>query len=184
MKSYSVIALTLILAGCQLEPEDSGDVDCVTTNDFGEQILCDHNEARTEAVNPTPNPMLPAMTWNDDLANIAQGYAEQCKWEHNPDRSDTFNTYVGENLFAQYGSVPSSLDVVQNWMDEQQFYDYDTNGCSGVCGHYTQVVWRESTELGCAIHLCDEVEGLSWSDVYLVVCNYAPGGNYNGVRPY
>ncbi|KAF4378489.1 hypothetical protein G4B88_027549 [Cannabis sativa] len=60
-------------------------------------------------------------------------------------------------------------------------YDYNSNTCLSenpwACLHYTQVVWRDSTRLGCAKVHCN-VEGI------IVICNYDPPGNYIGQRPY
>ena len=53
-----------------------------------------------------------------------------------------------------------------------------TNSCSGICGHYTQVVWAASLELGCGLSSCP---GLAYGST--IVCNYGPGGN-DGGRPY
>ena len=36
---------------------------------------------------------------------------------------------------------------VDSWVAEASHYDYDTNTCDDVCGHYTQVVWRTSTAM-------------------------------------
>lgn len=52
------------------------------------------------------------------------------------------------------------------------------NTCSGVCGHYTQIVWRATLKLGCAISHCP---GQAFPNA--IVCNYGPGGNPGG-RPY
>jgi pathogenesis-related protein 1 len=56
-------------------------------------------------------------------------------------------------------------------------YDYGSNSCSGVCGHYTQQVWATTTDLGCALKACP-------GGSYMVSCEYGPGGNYQGQRPY
>jgi hypothetical protein len=45
-----------------------------------------------------------------------------------------------------------------------------------VCGHYTQIVWRNTKSVGCAVARGKGVE--VW------VCNYDPPGNYAGQRPY
>lgn len=78
--------------------------------------------------------------WNDELAQVAQNYAEMCQFEHNTARVANQSTFatVGENLFAGTGSTDYTA-AVQSWFDERQHYDYAANTCSAVCGHYTQV---------------------------------------------
>lgn len=52
---------------------------------------------------------------------------------------------------------------------------------------YSQVVWADSSEVGCAAHRCDSVQinaKSSWPNALVVVCNYGPGGNYYGQKPY
>ncbi|KAF5731874.1 pathogenesis-related protein 1-like [Tripterygium wilfordii] len=68
-------------------------------------------------------------------------------------------------------------DVVNLWVAEKANYDYESNSCNGVCGHYTQVVWRKSVRLGCARVGCD-------NGGTFVICSYDPPGNYNGELPY
>jgi hypothetical protein len=125
------------------------------------------------------------LTWDPALAAIAQGWAEQCVdneapiglIDHNPDRSATYPEYVGENVYGS-GGAPSGTDAVALWVSEEADYDYPSNTCSDICGHYTQVVWAATTKVGCGIHTCP---GLAYGGT--VVCNYAPGGN-DGGRPY
>jgi hypothetical protein len=154
------------------------------------ELLAMHNDVRASATNPDPSPALPAMSWNDGLAAVAQDYAEECDWDHNSARSEQYggDVYVGENLAAFTGSDQVNMDqLFSGWENEAQFYDYETNSCQSgeQCGHYTQIVWRESVEVGCGWTQCPQVEGLNgWSDVWILVCNYAPGGNYQGQRPY
>ena len=128
------------------------------------------------------------MTWDDDLEAVAQAWAEQCinveppstLIDHNPGRSANYPGYVGENI-AGGVSPMSAQSAVNLWAAEKQHYDYDSNTCAQgqVCGHYTQVVWATSTKLGCARTTC---AGITYGNG--IVCNYAPGGNYNGQRPY
>ena len=70
-------------------------------------------------------------------------------------------------------------DAVSSWASEAADYDYASNTCAGVCGHYTQVVWATSTKLGCGVSTC---AGLTYG--HTIVCDYAPGGNISGQRPY
>jgi len=59
-------------------------------------------------------------------------------------------------------------------------YTYSTNSCASgkVCGHYTQVVWKNSTKIGCAGVVCSNGGGIIYG------CNYDPPGNYSGQKPY
>ena len=68
--------------------------------------------------------------------------------------------------------------VVDMWMSETAWYHYATNSCDSgqECGHYTQIVWRDTKRVGCAVARGRERE--VW------VCNYDPPGNWAGRRPY
>ena len=79
--------------------------------------------------------------WDDDLADIAQGFADRCVWGHNSARGDSYPGYVGENLYLTTASSVDYTAVVESWEDEKDYYDYDTNSCAAnrQCGHYTQV---------------------------------------------
>lgn len=118
------------------------------------------------------------ITWDNELAAIAKAWADQCEWGHNDARSDDYPVYVGENIFGA-SFMPSGPEVTAVWASEESDYDYESNSCSGICGHYTQIVWADSTKLGCAAASCP-----GGAVTNMVVCNYAPGGNIGGQRPY
>ncbi|XP_074557180.1 pathogenesis-related protein 1A-like [Curcuma longa] len=128
-----------------------------------------HNSARA-AVGVGP------VSWDDTVAAYAQSYAEQrigdCQLVHS-------GGPYGENLFGGSGADFTAADAVGLWVGEQQYYDYDSNSCAAgqVCGHYTQVVWRSSTAIGCARVQCN-------SGGIFIICNYNPPGNFAGQRPY
>jgi pathogenesis-related protein 1 len=96
---------------------------------------------------------------------------------------------LGENLywasperFSSGKSEEQTLspkDVVNSWAGERKDYTYSTNSCARgkVCGHYTQVVWSKTTEIGCGKAVCFDK-----SQVW--VCNYKPPGNIIGQKPY
>jgi pathogenesis-related protein 1 len=112
--------------------------------------------------------------WSDELASRAQDWAQTLlaknQFVHRP------KSPYGENLFEIPGAQASSAEVVGAWVAESKNYDYRSNGCRGTCGHYTQIVWRATTELGCAF-----ARGIR-REVW--VCEYSPPGNWVGKRPY
>lgn len=130
---------------------------------------------------------VPPLRWNATLAATAQQWANACvdqapptgMIDHNAGRSTGYPYYIGENTYAAAGSTINPAQAVGAWASEASQYDYASNTCSGVCGHYTQVVWRSTVEIGCGFAVCPNLQfGAS------LVCNYAPGGNVGGQRPY
>ncbi|KAL4036597.1 hypothetical protein IC575_000155 [Cucumis melo] len=92
-----------------------------------------HNVARAQvSVEP--------LEWDRIVAGFAQQYANQrindCRLVHS-------GGSYGENI-AWSNADLSGKAAVQLWVNEKPFYDYDTNTCAPgkLCGHYTQVVWR------------------------------------------
>lgn len=154
-----------------------------------------HNDVRQQlndgsvSDQPVPDPALPMMGADPLLTQVASEHAARCIWNHNSDRSTRYGElggsgYVGENMSAASGTGPASpAGVVNGWFSEHASYHYASNTCAGMCGHYTQIAWRSSERVGCASHYCESIEGLSWSGV-ITVCDYAPGGNFGGDRPY
>ncbi len=74
--------------------------------------------------------------------------------------------------------------MVSDWESEKAGYNYATDTCSGVCGHYTQLVWRESVELGCGVTTCQSISGLNNGPGEFWVCRYRDAGNFTGRKPY
>jgi hypothetical protein len=136
-----------------------------------------HDVARAAAV-PTPDPPLPGVRWDADVAAVAQAWAEGCVFEHSGAPA------LGENLALFSNPQTTPEEVVQAWASEIAFYDYATDSCAPgeQCGHYTQIVWRDSTGVGCGVAACDDVAGFGAG--LLWVCNYTPPGNFIGQRPY
>jgi hypothetical protein len=138
---------------------------------------------------------LKPLYWSNKLARYAQQWAnhqantQNCYMQHRPHHNGPFKQIYGENLFWASpkrwsdGKVElqqiSIGEVIKSWADEDVDYDYNSNSCraGAQCGHYTQIVWRETQKVGCAIAVCPDKSQL-W------VCNYDPAGNYIGERPY
>ncbi len=120
------------------------------------------------------------MKWSETLANLSQAYANQLAqrgvMEHEP------NSPYGENLAISTAEISYEYST-ELWYSEKPDYDYSTNSCIGgaMCGHYTQIIWKNSTEIGCgsAINQTGTYQGGN-----VVVCKYNPAGNYIGQRPY
>ncbi|PIK36936.1 hypothetical protein BSL78_26229 [Apostichopus japonicus] len=106
-------------------------------------IIGEHNRHRRQ-VTPTAANMN-VLKWDAELAAMAQGWSDQCFFEHgNPENTSPFG-YVGQNLYIRYYSkagqpAPSAAVPIQKWYDEASQYKYADRSCSGVCGHYTQCV--------------------------------------------
>jgi uncharacterized protein YkwD len=115
-----------------------------------------------------------ALTWSDGLAERAQAWADTLLRQREFVHSSR-NPY-GENLFEIMGAPATPAQVVADWASEEVNYDYRANQCHGVCGHYTQIVWRETRQVGCG------VARSSGREVW--VCEYQPRGNWVGRRPY
>jgi uncharacterized protein YkwD len=130
-------------------------------------ILAAHNAIRAHV-------HVPALVWSTRLEALAQDWANRLlaekQFSHRPTGS------YGENLFEITGAAASSAQVVANWATEAWNYDYTSNTCRGVCGHYTQIVWRDTKKVGCAVARGKARE--VW------VCDYDPPGNWAGERPY
>lgn len=117
---------------------------------------------------------VPPLRWSDRLAAHAQEWAahllQEQQFYHRP------HPVFGENLFEISGARALPSDIVGSWASEVRDYSYRTNTCAGVCGHYTQVIWASTREVGCAVARDPARE--VW------VCNYSPPGNWVGERPY
>jgi uncharacterized protein YkwD len=146
-----------------------------------------HNEARSGNLNPPPSPPLPPVTWDATLADVAFNYLSKCQGttlsDHNANRTKDYaalggKDYVGENIYASSGKSVDPAAAVKSWMSEADDFDYDSPNLSAA-GHYTQVVWRTSVRIGCAIVNCPNMKYPN-----NVLCDYAPGGNVNGQKPY
>ena len=82
---------------------------------------------------------VPPLVWSDQLTQVAQDWANHLiatgGFSHRP------NNRYGENLYSISGAIASPAQVVGYWAREARGYDIRSNTCSGVCGHYTQIVW-------------------------------------------
>ena len=137
------------------------------------EILRLHNKARA-AVNVAP------LTWNCTLADYAQKWADGGKLGHSKreQRANLIpNSFVGENITAQSNAGWSIFASGLDWETEKPDWNNATRMCKAgaVCGHYTQMVWRNTTEIGCGI-----TRKAPGDFSLILVCNYNPAGNDGG----
>ena len=113
-------------------------------------------------------PLMP----NCEIMKISQDYAETMPSGHS---STTYHgKWMGENLFWSWGMKLNGAFPVKDWYDEISNYDFKTHSSKGgVTGHFTQVVWKASSEVGIGYYC----QGTSCC----VVGNYYPGGNYGNL---
>ena len=104
--------------------------------------------------------------WNTGLAAYAARYlnSNKCVFKHS-------SGPYGENIAYGYDTPASTVSA---WGDERSDYDYNNPGYSPATGHFTQLVWKSTTDVGCARIWCGNYMG------WFLVCEYNPPGNYIG----
>ena len=176
--------LSLALSACDLFDSEGGGGPSPSdpTTDLAKVALQAHDQVRSSA-QPAPNPPLPSMQWSAEVEAVAAQWAANCVYHHNAARGN-----LGENIAASSpGHWPTIAGVVDVWAAEVAFYDYASNSCAQgeQCGHYTQIVWRDSTLVGCAYARCTTNSPFSGYPTWdFWVCDYSPPGNWIGQRPY
>ncbi|KAI3444128.1 hypothetical protein Pfo_000793 [Paulownia fortunei] len=144
--------------------------DAATKPNDAQQFLGVQNAARSAL-------RLRPLVWDAKLARYAAWYANQrrgdCALQHS-------NGPYGENIFWGSGNGWTAAQAAAAWVSERRGYNYWSNSCSygQECGHYTQIVWRGTTRIGCARVVCYGGRGV------FMICNYDPPGNYIGEKPY
>ncbi|HIK46285.1 MAG TPA: hypothetical protein IGR64_15600 [Leptolyngbyaceae cyanobacterium M65_K2018_010] len=145
-----------------------------------DEMLALHNDLRQQ-VGMAP------LRWSTDLADSAQAWAEfllaNHAFYHSPDRRRRRGR-VGENLHQRLGAPGTSYATpgraIAGWINEGNYYTYATHTCAPghQCGHYLQMVWGESREVGCGMARTTDARREVWA------CHYFPGGIVPNRRPY
>jgi hypothetical protein len=145
-------------------------------SNFEARVLAAHNRERAALG-------LEKLQWNSGLQQSAQLWADYLarsgRFEHAPERGDNPQ---GENLWAGTAGYFSVDQMVDAWVREKRYFretvfpNNSTTGDIRDVGHYTQLVWRKTRKVGCAIARGKEDE--------ILVCRYSQAGNYIGELPY
>ncbi|XP_033760165.1 cysteine-rich venom protein ophanin-like isoform X2 [Pecten maximus] len=144
----------------------------ISAND--KTFIVDHHNGYRRDVSPTATNMR-TMSWDDEVAMIAQKWAENCQFGHD----DSYSRYipgrftVGQNIAIGQTSWTNAMDA---WHSEVSAFTLGGSNVFSNVGHYTQIVWAETSKLGCGFAIC------SGSRFY--VCNYSPAGNLDYNNPY
>lgn len=170
-------ALLLGTVGCESLPKPAAGASTAAPSSVGPAptseaaraaFLKVHNDARA-AVG------VPPLQCSDELANYARSWADTLiarggDLVHRP------NNPHGENLAGgRYGSPTPKL-AAELWLAEKKFYRDGPTGSQEGVGHYTAMIWRETTHVGYA--MAQGPDGL-----WVVVANYSPAGNILGQHP-
>ncbi|GFP80978.1 sts14 protein [Phtheirospermum japonicum] len=138
-----------------------------------QEYLEAHNEARSEVgVGP--------LRWSPALAKSASLTVRLQRDKQNCSFANLSNSRYGGNQLWAGGIRETPRAVVEAWVAEKKYYNYEKNSCDADrrCGTYTQVVWKKSAEVGCAQAACSKERSS------LTVCLYDPPGNVVGEKPY
>jgi Cysteine-rich secretory protein family len=124
---------------------------------------------------------LPLLSWSPELASDAQAWAQNLARTDKGQHDLSIRGREGENLWWGTAGAFGFGEMVGFWGNEKKDFVYGTypdckSSNSAVVGHYTQVIWRSTTSVGCAL------VGNGKND-YLV-CRYSPPGNEMGQKPY
>jgi uncharacterized protein YkwD len=141
------------------------------------RLLAAHNRER-DAAGIAP------LAWDPELA------AEAARWggelaaagafEH--EATDDDEDPQGENLWAGTRGAYSPEEMVEGWIEEKKhfrpgrFPDNSKTGDYADVGHYTQLMWRDSGRVGCALAAGAQEE--------VLVCRYRTAGNVVGEVPF
>ncbi|MGF1460450.1 MAG: S-layer homology domain-containing protein [Leptolyngbyaceae cyanobacterium] len=155
-------------------------------------LLEAHNRYRAE-VGVAP------LTWSTQLATSAQTWANGLVFEHS-EAGATRLTNTGENLAVDIGDTSPLAVMVDRWAREKNNnyipgipFAEARSQATGVIGHYTQIVWRDTTEVGCGF-ATGTLRGGNGSLLFpnfpesqsgrYLVCQYSPPGNFLNQVPY
>ncbi|KAG8192352.1 hypothetical protein JTE90_002172 [Oedothorax gibbosus] len=154
--------------GGEVKATPGGEVKKYKAGEFEKECLKKHNEYRSKHG-------VPKLTLSDEICSYAKEWADHLAskdlFEHRSGGK------YGENIFMKWSSDPNHMvtgeEAVDSWYSEIKDYTFGQEPRTLKSGHFTQVVWKASQEMGVAW-------ARSKSGKLLVVANYSPAGNFVG----
>jgi hypothetical protein len=146
------------------------------SGDFQQRVLSAQNLERD-------NVGVQPLRWNASLAADAQQWADHLaqtgRFEHAP---ENHRAPEGENLWAGTRGYFSPEAMVDAWVREKRYFkpgtfpDNSTTGRVEDVGHFTQLAWRDTRQVGCAVATSGRED--------ILVCRYSQAGNWIGEQPF
>ncbi|XP_067136609.1 Golgi-associated plant pathogenesis-related protein 1-like [Centruroides vittatus] len=114
----------------------------------------------------------PLLCWSAELAEFSQVWANKIAEKGYLQYSE--NPSLGENIvIVDLQECPTGEEIVDKWYEERKYYDYDKPGWSKSTFHFSQMIWRSSSEIGVG------VQKFKNKNCAAIVVNYKPCGNDN-----
>lgn len=158
-------------------------------------ILDEHNSYRQRVANgqtkqssQPPAADMRQLEWDNELATVAQKWAEQCKVQHDcPDCRQLPRFRVGQNIYM-YASTEDNATTdwytaTHEWYKEVSIFPaakIEPFQHPQTAGHYTQLAWANTQKVGCGYTYYQK--GGWFTKLY--VCDYGPAGNILEDRMY
>jgi len=163
------------------------------TADLKAYLLQKHNQARSNIANgkitgyQSANRMI-EVTWDDELAKLAEYNAKTCTYRHDQCRNTETYKYAGQNIAIAL-STPNyfkNINAVVDYLFDMWFDEYKDcdmtyiNKCRNSdtgkkIGHFTQIVSAASNKVGCALNTysTNSISNTTYSKSVYFVCNYS-----------
>jgi hypothetical protein len=130
----------------------------------------------------------PPLVWNDAVAAHAQAWAKyladgnpgpHCIYVPGWEKIESCTHHEGENVALRSPHNPTNIaSMAEFWVSEKKNYHGGpyNDSVGPVIGHYTAMIWKSTTDVGCGFAYNNKTDFLS--------CRYIPTGNFNGQMPY
>lgn len=181
----AALAAILLVAACNASRPPWADGRTVTeeTLDGGEAQDLSRLEARLLAIHNRERAATGArpLAWDSALAAGSASYGPALerlgKLAHSP---ANLRHGQGENLWMGTRDAYELEEMAESWAAEKRLFragffpSVSRSGKWSDVGHYTQMIWKGTTRVGCAVH-----KSAKWD---FLVCRYSPAGNVVGRR--